>query len=81
MSTTPKPSNIKTVVVEINGQQKQMLERLVAKDQLGRTAEEIIRQGSWNSPRPSGSRKINRHKGSGSGGLNGGAKTSPTIRP
>jgi hypothetical protein len=45
MSTTPKPSNIKTVVVEINGQQKQMLERLVAKDQLGRTAEEIIRQG------------------------------------
>jgi hypothetical protein len=45
MSTTPKPTNMKTVVVEINGQQEQMLERLVAKDQLGRTAEEIIRQG------------------------------------
>jgi hypothetical protein len=45
MSNTLKPTNMKTVVVEINGQQEQMLERLVANDQLGRTAEEIIRQG------------------------------------
>ena len=33
---TPKPTNMKTDVVEINGQQDQMIERLVASDPLTR---------------------------------------------
>jgi hypothetical protein len=45
MSTTQKPSNMKTVTVEINGQQEQMLQRLVANDPLKRSAEELIREG------------------------------------
>ena len=45
MSTTQKPTNMKTVTVEINGQQEQMLERLVASDPLKRSAEELIRAG------------------------------------
>ena len=45
MSNTPKPTNMKTVVVEINGQQDQMIERLVASDPLKRSAEELIRAG------------------------------------
>jgi hypothetical protein len=45
MSNTPKPTNMKTVVVEINGQQDQMIERLVASDPLKRSAEELIRTG------------------------------------
>jgi Arc/MetJ-type ribon-helix-helix transcriptional regulator len=44
MSNTPKPTNMKTVVVEINGQQDQMIERLVASDPLKRSAE-VIRTG------------------------------------
>jgi hypothetical protein len=36
---------MKTVVVEINGQQEQMLQKLVASDPLKRSAEEIIREG------------------------------------
>jgi hypothetical protein len=45
MSNTPKQSNMKTVVVEINGQQDQMIQRLVANDPLKRSAEELIRIG------------------------------------
>jgi Arc/MetJ-type ribon-helix-helix transcriptional regulator len=45
MSTTQKQSNMKTVTVEINGQQDQMLQRLVASDPLKRSAEELIREG------------------------------------
>ena len=45
MSATQKPSNMKTVPVEINGQQEQMLQRLVANDPLKRSAEELIREG------------------------------------
>jgi hypothetical protein len=45
MRNTPKPTNMKTVVVEINGQQDQMIERLVASDPLKRSAEELIRTG------------------------------------
>ena len=45
MSATQKPSNMKTVTVEINGQQEQMLQRLVANDPLKRSAEELIREG------------------------------------
>jgi hypothetical protein len=45
MSNTPKPTNMKTDVVEINGQQDQMIERLVASDPLKRSAEELIRTG------------------------------------
>lgn len=45
MSKSPKLTNMKTVVVEINGQQEQMLARLVEKDPAGRTAEEFIREG------------------------------------
>ena len=45
MSTTQKPTNMKVVTVEINGQQEQMLERLVASDPLKRSAEELIRTG------------------------------------
>jgi hypothetical protein len=36
---------MKSVVVEINGQQEQMLQRLIASDPMGRTAEELIREG------------------------------------
>jgi hypothetical protein len=45
MNTTQKPTNMKTVTVEINGQQDQMLRRLVANDPLKRSAEELIREG------------------------------------
>jgi hypothetical protein len=45
MSNTSKLTNMKAVVVEINGQQEQMIQRLVANDSLGRSAEELIREG------------------------------------
>ena len=45
MNATQKPSNMKTVTIEINGQQEQMLQRLVASDPLKRSAEELIRDG------------------------------------
>lgn len=45
MSSTPKPTNMKTVTVEVNGQQAQMIERLVANDPLKRSPEELIRAG------------------------------------
>ncbi len=45
MSATQKPSNMKIVTVEINGQQEQMLQRLIASDPLKRSAEELIRDG------------------------------------
>ena len=45
MSNAAKPTNMKTDVVEINGQQDQMIERLVASDPLKRSAEELIRTG------------------------------------
>ena len=45
MSATQKPSNMKTVPVEINGQQEQMLQRLIACDPLKRSADELIRVG------------------------------------
>jgi hypothetical protein len=45
MSNAAKPTNMKTVTVEVNGQQKQMIDRLVATDPLKRTAEELIREG------------------------------------
>lgn len=45
MNNTTKLTNMKAVVVEINGQQEQMIQRLVANDPLGRSAEELIREG------------------------------------
>jgi hypothetical protein len=45
MSNAQKPTNMKTVIVEINGQQEQMLQRLIATDPFKRTAEELIREG------------------------------------
>lgn len=45
MSNTSKLTNMKAVVVEINGQQEQMIQRLVANDPLKRSAEELIREG------------------------------------
>ena len=45
MAEQKKLANMKTVVVEINGQQDQMIQRLVQNDRLGRTVEEIIRDG------------------------------------
>jgi hypothetical protein len=45
MNNTTKLTNMKAVVVEINGQQEQMIQRLVANDSLGRSAEELIREG------------------------------------
>jgi hypothetical protein len=42
----PKPSrNMKTVTVEINGQQEDMVRKLVGKDPNGASIEEIIRMG------------------------------------
>ena len=45
MAKPTKLTNMKSVEVEINGQQDQMIQRLVAGDPLGRSAEEIIREG------------------------------------
>jgi|RhiMetdeSRZDD1v2_1073273.scaffolds.fasta_scaffold2407890_2 hypothetical protein len=45
MNSTPKLTNMKTVTVEVNGQQEQMIERLVANDPLKRSPEELIRMG------------------------------------
>jgi hypothetical protein len=45
MAEQKKLTNMKTVVVEINGQQDQMIQRLVQNDPLGRSVEEIIREG------------------------------------
>ena len=45
MSKATKLTNMKTVVVEVNGQQDEMIRRLVASDPQGRSAEELIREG------------------------------------
>jgi hypothetical protein len=45
MAEQKKLTNLKTVVVEINGQQDQMIQRLVQSDPRGRSVEEIIREG------------------------------------
>jgi hypothetical protein len=45
MAEQQKLTNMKTVVVEINGQQDQMIQRLVQNDPRGRSIEEIIREG------------------------------------
>jgi hypothetical protein len=45
MAEEKKLTNMKTVVVEINGQQDQMIQSLVQNDPLGRSVEEIIREG------------------------------------
>jgi hypothetical protein len=45
MAEQQKLTNMKTVIVEINGQQDQMIQRLVQNDPLGRSVEEIICEG------------------------------------
>ena len=45
MKPKPQPTNRQTVTVEVNGQQEQLIRRLVAADPGGRSAEEIIRAG------------------------------------
>jgi hypothetical protein len=43
--STKKPTNAKTVRVEINGQQEDMIRKFAEIDPEGRSIEEIIRQG------------------------------------
>jgi hypothetical protein len=45
VSDSTPPTNAKTVIIEINGQQEDMIRKLVEKDSHGRSAEEIIRTG------------------------------------
>jgi hypothetical protein len=45
MDIPTKPTNMKTVTVEVNGQQEEMIQRLVTNDPLKRSAEELIRLG------------------------------------
>ena len=45
MSSKPKLTNAKTVTVEINGQQEDMIQKLAANDPEMRSIEEIVRQG------------------------------------
>jgi hypothetical protein len=45
MASPPKLTNSKTVTVEINGQQEDMIQKLAANDPEKRSIEEIIRQG------------------------------------
>jgi hypothetical protein len=40
-----KATNQRTVQVELNGQQEQLVKRMVTGDKLGRPAEELIRLG------------------------------------
>jgi hypothetical protein len=44
MSQAPK-SNVNTVTIEVNGQQQELIEKLVASDPAKRPAEELIRYG------------------------------------
>jgi hypothetical protein len=45
MDITPKPTNMKTVTIEVNGQQEDLIQRLVFDDSLKRSAEDLIRLG------------------------------------
>ncbi len=46
MADDPRPfTNARTVTVEVNGQQEELIRRLVGEDAQGRTAADIIRQG------------------------------------
>lgn len=45
MSQQGTPTNQTVVTVDVNGQQNQLIERLVQTDPFGRSAEEIIRRG------------------------------------
>lgn len=45
MSDPDKLSNMKTVTIEVNGQQEDMISKLVEKDPHGRSIEEIIKMG------------------------------------
>jgi hypothetical protein len=45
MDITPKPTNMKTVTIEVNGQQEDLIQRLVVDDSLKRSAEDLIRLG------------------------------------
>lgn len=45
MNNTPKNGKFRTVVVEVNGQQDQLVRKLVANDPAGRSAAELIRYG------------------------------------
>ncbi len=45
MTNPPKLTNSKTVTIEINGQQEDMIQKLAANDPEKRSIEEIIRQG------------------------------------
>jgi hypothetical protein len=45
MSDQSKLTNVKTVKVEINGQQENMIKKLAGSDPEKRSIEEIIRQG------------------------------------
>lgn len=45
MERSGPSTNQKTVKVEVNGQQEELIRRLVASDPLGRSTEDIIREG------------------------------------
>jgi hypothetical protein len=45
MSETKDLPNMKTVTIEVNGQQEDMIRKLVEKDPHGRSLEEIVRMG------------------------------------
>ncbi len=45
MQTDANPTNQRSVIVEVNGQQQQLIQRLTAADPRGRSAEELIRLG------------------------------------
>jgi hypothetical protein len=45
MSDAANSSNMKTIAIELNGQQEDMIRKLAEKDPRGRTIEELIRLG------------------------------------
>jgi len=45
MDDERKLSNMKTVTIEVNGQQEDMIRKLAEKDPFGRSIEDIIRMG------------------------------------
>lgn len=45
MQPTEKATNRRTVDVQLNGQQEQLIKRMAQRDALGRPAEDLIRNG------------------------------------
>ncbi len=45
MKPTDKGTNRRTIDVQLNGQQEQLVKRMVARDAVGRPADELIRLG------------------------------------